>query len=451
MSEAFRALDERQWRGWDWRSTTILFVSWAWGPSGGPEALAGRRLVAPLLEAGARVHVLTAVGADETLRCSNYDVTVVPHLPISDNKVVRTWQMLRGGIPEAAGLWVRSAVSAGVHVLASLPADTIVYGRAMPGSSNIVAWHLGRLTGLPWVGHFSDPWPVQILSNRWNWLAAYKWPMFQFWRQRILEDAGALTFTNPYQASAVLGRYRKRYLAKSFVVTHLPSKPLRAPRPPQYDVFHIVHAGSFYSLVGHTSAAVMKGLRLFLDRTPAARGHIRFTQAGWSDGDLQEWTDRCGLHDVVRSVGRLTQTEVAALLDSASLLIGVDYARADSTTLLSKLPDYLSAGRPILAVTSRRSAMGRFFNDDGAGLTAAYDSPGEVADRIGMIFQAWQQRQSDAFLGRTTAIESFSPHRALAELAAAFVVARRGRGATAQNARRLEFLRERATPSTHSG
>src|SRR5688572_19755704 len=271
ISEAFRSLDERQWRSWDWRSTSILYVSWDW--DNGPEALAGRRLVASLLDAGARVHVLSAAGPGESLPSANYNVTVAPHALVSDNVIVRTWQLMRASIPEPAGPWIPAAVAAGVNLLASLPADTIIYGRAMPAASNIVAWHLARLTGRPWVAHFSDPWPpLQITWKRWNWLTAYKWPSFQFWRRRFLADADALTFTNPFQATAVLGRNRARYLHKSFVVTHLPSARLREYRPPPTDVFHIVHTGNFYSVRGHNAAALMQGLRLFLDRTPAAHG-----------------------------------------------------------------------------------------------------------------------------------------------------------------------------------
>jgi hypothetical protein len=424
MSDAFRDLDERQWRGFDWQSTTILFVSWVWGPNGGPEALAGRRLVGPLLEAGARVHVLTGWEPDPGIQDANCDVTVVPRRAISDNKIVRTWQMMRCGVPEAAGLWVAEAVRAGDRVLRSLPGNPIIYGRAMPGTSNIVAWHLWRRTGLPWVAHFSDPWPGQLRSSRWNVFASYKWPMFQAWRRRIFRDAGALTFTNPYQAADILGAQHRRYLSKAFVVTHLPSEPTRMPPAPRYDVFHIVHTGSFYSLDSHTSATLMKGLRSFLDRTPAAHGRVRFTQAGWADGDFDEWVERCRLQAVARNVGRLPPSEIPTLLDSANLLVGVDYARPDSTTLLSKLPDYVHASRPILVITSPTSVMGRLFSEDGVGLTAANNSPDEVAERIGLIFAAWQQRRADAFLPRPSAFESFARERALAELAAAFVVAR---------------------------
>jgi hypothetical protein len=445
MSDAFRALDDRILSGCDWKGVSILLVSYEWGPAEGPEALAARRLVARLLESGARLHVLTAAGSDHELRSPNYEITVVPSMPLSMHKVRRTLQMVRCGIPEPAGLWVRRAVHVGVQTLASLPADTIIYGRAMPGSCNIVAWYLARSTGLPWVAHFSDPWPRQILSNRFNWFAGYKWPLYQFWRRRILEDAGALTFTNPSEMLAVLGLGRERYRAKAFVVTHLPSTPGRKYSQPQYDVFHIVHTGSFYSLSGHTSATLMQGVRLFLDRTPAARGRVRFTQAGWAHGDLGEWTVRCGLHEVVRNVGRLTQEEVAALLDTGSLLIAVDYARPDSTALLSKLPDYISAGRPILAITARSSAMGRLFTEDGVGLTAHYDSPEEVADRIGAVFEAWRQHRSEAFLPSLRAIESFLPQRVLTELAGAFMVARRGerRSGTSRGGQDLELLGER--------
>jgi hypothetical protein len=442
-SEALRALDERQLSQWDWSATTILWISYDWDPvrGGRAESLAGRRLAAALLGAGAGVHVLTAGGVDQELRCRNYDATVIPTSPLSENKVGRALQMVRCGIPEGAGLWVSSAVDAGVRVLASLPADTVIYGRAMPGSSNIVAWHLARLTGLSWVAHFSDDWPpVQVLANGRKWLAPYKWPLFRFWRRRILADAGALTFTNPHQASAVLGAGGERHLAKSFVVTHLGSA---APRnvPQQHELFHIVHTGNFYP-PGHTSAAVIQGLRLFVDRTPAARKRCRFTQAGWANGDMPEWTARCGLGDIVRFTGRLQQHEVIALLDAANLLIAVDYARPNSSTVLSKLPDYVNARRPILAVAAPSSAMGRLFHEDSVGATAHYDSPDQVAARIGAVFEAWQQGRSDVFLPQPTAMESFAGRRVLTELAGAFLVAQRRCAAAAKPSRDQIALRE---------
>ena len=103
-------------------------------------------------------------------------------------------------------------------------------------------------------------------------MAPYKWPLFRFWRQRIIRDAGALTFTNPRQGEYAVGRGGKQYLAKAFVVTHLASQFTPRNQAPQYDVFHIVHTGNLYP--GQTSAALMQGLRLFLDRTPAARGRV---------------------------------------------------------------------------------------------------------------------------------------------------------------------------------
>jgi hypothetical protein len=441
-SKALGALDERQLRRWDWCAATILLISYDWDPArgAGAEALAGRRLVAALLEAGARVHVLTTGGLDEELRCRNYDATSVPTPPLSENRIGRALQMVRCGIPEWPGLWVSAAVDAGARVLASLPANTVIYGRAMPGSSNIVAWHLARLTGLPWVAHFSDDWPPpQVLANGRKWVAPYKWPLFQFWRRRILRDSGALTFTNPLQAAAVLGAGGERHLAKSFVVSHLYSAAARNV-PPQREFFHIVHAGNFYP-PGHTASAIIQGLRMFVDRNPAARERCRFTQAGWSNGDMPEWTARCGLGDIVRFAGRLPQRDMIALLDGANLLIAVDYARPNSSTVLSKLPDYVNARRPILAVAAPTSAMGRLFAEDSVGLTAHYDAPDQVAARIGAVFEAWQQGRSDAYLPHSTAMESFARPHVLTELAGAICVAQRRSGAVHPSRHRIA-LRE---------
>jgi hypothetical protein len=427
-SDAFRGISSRQLETWTWSSTSVLLVSWGWDPSrDGAETFASRRLAAALLEAGARVSVLATNRADQELASGAYNVTVVPTAPFATSRLGLACQMIRTTVPEAEGNWVAGAVQAGRRVLRELPAETIIYGRAMPGASNIVAWHLARATGHPWVAHFSDEWPCeQVLSNGRKWIAPYKWPLFGLWRRRILRDAGALTFTNPDQASAVLTRDAERYRAKSFIATHLGSDACPAGPPPA-DRFHIVHTGNFYP-PGHSSGPLMQGLRLFLQQFPSARPQCQFTQAGWSNGDMAAWAARCDLGDVVRFAGRLPQAELAVLIGSASLLVGVDYARPNSATLLSKLPDYVSARRPILVITAPTSTMGRLFREDGVGMTAHYDSPDEVAASIRAAFEAWKGQRLGTLLPAPAAVESFSRRRVLTELSGAFLTARRAAG-----------------------
>jgi hypothetical protein len=423
-SDAARGPGSRRCQG-DWTSTTLLLVSHDWDPArDGAEALAGRRLNTALLEAGARVHVLAGAKADEEPAHPRYEVTVAPRGQLARAKAIRAWQMVRSTVPEAAGQWVDAAVSEGLKVLSAMPSDTVIYSRASPGASNIVGWHLARRSGLPWLAHFSDEWPpFQLTSARKKWAAPYKLPLFAMWRRRILREAGALTFTNPLQGDAVLGPAADRYHHKAFVVAHLPGRAAPA-RPQQFDTFHLVHSGNFYP-PSHSAATLMQGLRLFIDRTPAARGRVKFTQAGWANGDVALWATRCRLEDVAHYPGRLSQPDLLNLLDSASLLIAVDYARASSRVILSKLPDYVNARRPILAITEPGSSMARFFEEDGAGLTASFTSPDRVAECIAAVFNAWTAGRSDAFLPSGVAVDSFSPSRVLTEFGAAVAMARR--------------------------
>jgi glycosyltransferase involved in cell wall biosynthesis len=411
---------------WDWSATSILLLSYAWDPAeNAAETLAARRLAAALLDAGAQIHVLAVNrAAHEFDVARSYHVTLVSTTSTARTRVGRAWQMVRSRIPEVEGNWVDDAVRSGVRVLSSLPRNTIIYGRAMPGAANIAAWRLARLTGAPWVAHFSDAWPsFQLRMNGRGWLAPYKWPLFQLWRNRIIRDAGALTFTNDLQAREFLGSQAEHHWRKCFVVAHLGSQKEPRDSRPQFDRFTIVHTGNFYPPL-HTSAPLMRGLQLFLAATPEARGCCRLIQAGWSNGDMEEWSKRCGLDDVVHFVGRLSQQEIVTLLDGASLLIGVDYARPGSTTVLSKLPDYINARRPILAIAAPSSAMARLFEQEGVGLTAHYESPEQVAACIKAVFDAWRERQIDGFLPRASAFEAFSRRRVLAELARAFHLAR---------------------------
>ena len=446
ISEAFRSLNERQWRSWDWRTTSILYVSWDW--DNGPEAIAGRRLVASLLDAGARVHVLSAMGPGENLPSPNYDVTVAPHAPVSDNRIVRTWQMMRSSIPEPAGLWVSAAVAAGVNLLTSLPADTIIYGRTMPGASNIVAWHLARLTGRPWVAHFSDPWPpLQVTWKRWNWLAAYKWPSFHFWRRRFLADADALTFTNPFQAPLLSGAIVRAICTnRSWSRTFL----LRA-------CGSIGHhrLTCFTSCIPETSirsegTTRRRSCRGFECSLTGRRQHTVESVSLRPVGPMPTCPNGhrdAGLTDVVRMVGRLSQDEVevvarqreppgrGGLCNREQSCSGFQAARLHSgeTPRSSRSP-------------RRSSAMGRLFNEDGVGLTASYGSPEEVANRIGLVFDAWRTHGLGAFLPKPAASESFTQQRVLSELAGAFSVARRRRIVSSDDATHaLPLVGERST------
>jgi hypothetical protein len=233
------------------------------------------------------------------------------------------------------------------------------------------------------------------------------------------------------------GRWPSCYQRKSFVVTHLGSRATPTRAAPHYDRFRIVHTGNLYSR-DHTAATLLQGLKVFLDRTPGARDVVRFTQAGWANGDVAAWTDRCGLGDVVELVGRLSEESVLSLLDRASVLVAIDYQWPDSTTLLSKLPDYVSARRPILAIAAPTSTLGRLCARDGLGLIANHDSPGEVADRIALVYTAWRQRSLEPYLPGPRAIAAFASRNVMTELAGAFTTARRAEAchlATAVSAR----------------
>lgn len=436
QSNAFSRLDADQLAQWTWEGKTILFVSHDWDPAhDGAEAIAGRRLAAALLDAGARLHVLAAAHASTELRHERYDLTTIPiRRPLSPNKFSRAFEMMTSTVPEAAGQWVHDAVQAGTTLLSSLPDDTLIYGRAMPGASNVVAWRLAQWSECPWVAHFSDEWPsVGVLSHGRGWLAPYKWPLYQFWRRRILRDAGALTFTNPLQGADIVSE-RPEYLLKSFTVTHLATSGRVCTEPADATEFHIVHSGNVY--FGRTAKALMVGLRRFLDRTPAAQGRVRFTQVGWDAGDLPEWSARCALDGVVRCQGRTEPSEVVKMLERASLLVAIDFALPVSTTLPSKMPDYINARRPLLAMTAPGTSMWHLFVNDGAGLTAHYDDPEEVAGQIACVFEAWRRGRLDTLLPEGTAAASFDSRQVLNELAGAFLTARAAAG-VAWNGQRL--------------
>ena len=114
--------------------------------------------------------------------------------------------------PDDQVLWIPFAIRSAVGVHRRRPAR-VVYSSSAPISAHVIAGLVKRMTGLPWVADFRDPW----IDNAF----AAPLPPFQRMLQKrierwIVQTADRVVFATP----GLLARYRDRYPAHAdrFVV-----------------------------------------------------------------------------------------------------------------------------------------------------------------------------------------------------------------------------------------
>lgn len=69
------------------------------------------------------------------------------------------------GWPDREAGWIPGAVRTGMRAVRQLRPD-LIYSTAPPASAHVVAMVLHRLTGLPWVSDFRDPWAHCVYHDR---------------------------------------------------------------------------------------------------------------------------------------------------------------------------------------------------------------------------------------------------------------------------------------------
>ena len=117
--------------------------------------------------------------------------------------------------PDSQVGWLPFAVIAAIRAYRVSPFD-VVYSTSAPVTSHLVAGIIKRLTGVPWVAEFRDPWrgnPVtHAIAGRGPWLHRRMQARLERW---IVRSADQIVFVSP----STTRLYRRRYPDAATMVT----------------------------------------------------------------------------------------------------------------------------------------------------------------------------------------------------------------------------------------
>lgn len=229
-----------------------------------------------------------------------------------------------------------------------------------PVSSHVAALAVARLTRLPWIADFRDPWSASD---------DHAYPGGGRLSARVVERA---VFSTAAAATAI-----GPGLAEEFAVAHgrdvvslpqgIPNVGPLPPRPArQGDALTLLHAGSVGSWSG--------------DLRPLARAALRLTRAGRPVrivllGDVWDWpAELVSAREagVLETRQRVSRDEALRAIRSADVALLVR-SRPGRIWVTTKLWDYLAARVPILGLVDPVSDAAGIIGELRAGSVVPYD------------------------------------------------------------------------------
>ncbi len=263
-------------------------------------------------------------------------------------------------VPDQYAAWGALAVAHGLRLVRDEHFDAI-FSSSPRGSTQLAAAGIAALTGLPWLADYRDPWPTR--QFRVYPTAAHRRANFALERWS-LGHAGSVTAVNEQIADDLRQRYPSLAARVSVIPNGFDSGEAcdTVAAPPG---FWFVHTGRLYGRDAQVAA--------FLDALAELPDDTGVTFVGVDGRHILAYAAALGIEHRVRVEPFGSHARALGFQRSAAALLLVTGRAPES--LSGKIFEYLSAGRPIFAVTPDHSAAAALLDEAGGAHRAAPDRP----------------------------------------------------------------------------
>jgi glycosyltransferase involved in cell wall biosynthesis len=249
-------------------------------------------------------------------------------------------------LPDDRIFWALSAAFSALPML-KREGISLIYSTSPPHSSHIAALMLKRLTGLPWVADFRDPWTGD-----------FRYDPPTSWVRRAHGRCEKKILTRADRVICITETARKRYISDfgidpgrlATIYNGFDARDFE--RPPKVkrgrdDRIVITHSGSFYGT--YFPRTFFLALAKALKKDPALKRRLVVRFVGVMDKAIEERI-RDMLPDNTVFDGYVSHKEaLGAVMESDINLIALPFKKEIAYHVPGKIFEYLAAMRPILA------------------------------------------------------------------------------------------------------
>ncbi|MBK7943891.1 MAG: glycosyltransferase [Flavobacteriales bacterium] len=290
-------------------------------------------------------------------------------------------------VPDARVWWVRPSVRHLRQYLRDHPVDAVVT-TGPPHSMHLIGLGLKRSLGVKWIADFRDPWTG---IDYYHLLSLTDWADRRHRRmeREVLSRADQVVSVSWHWAKDLeaLGAKNVRVITNGYDRADLPATTESVD-----ERYSLVHSGSMSPTRDQPGLWKLLAQLCASDKAFAERFVLRFI--GPVDANVLASVNAAGLGAHVERMGRLTRAEAMRGIAMARVLLLPINTTANQLGILpTKLYEYLSTGRPILAVGPRDGDVARVLGDH---LLIAPEPSASDAQRVRALFDAPSAGAADA-------------------------------------------------------
>lgn len=256
-------------------------------------------------------------------------------------------------VPDEQVFWNLPVIMQGMKIITKERVDAILI-TSPPWSLQIAGFLLKKMTGVPWVVDFRDPWTDIKRKNRPAFIDTFE----QRIEKGLLAEADLVLSTSDMYSNDLIRKYPEIEEQK-FQTLHngYDEEKFDHPKPVSgHSKFTIAHLGTMYSLFN--PYAFFEALREWLAMNPEIEDKIELLFVGEVNEETRKAMHECNVSHLTTVTGFVPHKEAIELCSRADMLLlamGTD-DKLPRGWLPSKLFEYLALDRPILAYVSEGEA-----------------------------------------------------------------------------------------------
>jgi len=294
-------------------------------------------------------------------------------------------------IPDEYNSWLPFALWYGLKLIRK-EGIRVIYATGYPWTSFVIARLLSKVTRIPYVIDFRDPWaasPYTTSKER----AQLKFRISKMVERLCVGDASRVINVNDNITSITKRCYKKIDKAKFITITHgfdADDFNTWEAKTKKNGKFIMSHIGTFYS--NRKPDKLLEAVKLVIENCPDLKEKIEVRFVGITGSLVDDMVRSIGLKDIIKIVPYCSHKESIAEMRNSNLLVliqaSVDGKKAETAT--GKIYEYIASGRKILALTSGRNEAVRIIRDLNAGTSVDPGNIEAIAEAIKAYYKIWE-------------------------------------------------------------
>jgi len=312
---------------------------------------------------------------------------------------IRSVLMRLFSFPDHMLLWLPFALCCGLKICKEKKVCAI-YTTSPPHSSQIIGHFLSKITGIPWVADFRDPWTLNAYKKD-GFVAHILFRIAAVMERAVYKQANVILVNTKANRLNLINTFA---FVKSSKVVYLPNgweafpERYKIQNGQEHDnTLTIVHAGTFYPYF--KPYALFYALALWKKGDPARDidpikkdEKIRLLLLGANDSTTINLIKHLEIEDIVHIKKWVVQSEAQQSMCHADLLLAtLGTGKESSTYIPSKLYEYIAAEKPILGFFPEGVAS-NLIKETNTGFVFTCDDPEPV---IKFLKQMILKKQND--------------------------------------------------------